>query len=213
MTVKLDPEFLAAYETFANNMEFAFGVGAGSEPDQPLATEQTRYVGATLSVASFLKAVGFDEPAAKFYLLAEAMLDVSAGLRHPLFAVENPKASGGRPPDTTAVWRTRSTLCIGLRYLMAGGNLKEDEAIDFAIKRHRDQLAKLQRPGSELATSIGGWMKQFATDAVQNQIALSHYKQSMSGLAAAQSNNSGIEVKQAGERRIAVAADLAASLP
>ncbi|OSI67640.1 hypothetical protein [Bradyrhizobium canariense] len=208
-----DDGFLAAWETFADEVTLAFKVGASDEAERPLAAEQTRYVVASMAIAKLLKAVGQDETAGKFHLLAEAMQDVVEGLPHPLFSVERPKTAGGRRPDTSAVWRTRSSLCAGLEYLIAGGNLDQDIAINLTAKKYRTQFAKLLRPGADLKTSIRTWMKSFATDAVQNEVALSNYKLSMSGLSAAKTDFSGSAIRQAGERLIAAAAERAARLP
>jgi hypothetical protein len=178
-----------------------------------LAAEQTRYVHASLAIAKLLKTVGQEELAGKFHSLAEALQDVVEGLPHPLFSVERPKATGGRRPDTAAVWRTRSSLCAGLEFLMAGGGMDQESAINLVIKRHRTQFGKLLRPGAELKSSIRTWMKSFATDAVQNEVALSSYKLSMHELAAAKSDYSGSAIKQTGECLIASAAERAARLP
>jgi hypothetical protein len=213
MSVERGPEFFAAYETFAHNMDLAFKMGQTSETDQPLATEQTRYLGACMSVASFLKAAGCDEAAGKFYLLAEAMRDVAEGLPHPLFSVEQPKKMGGRRADTTAVWRTRATLCAGLEFVMVGGDMDQDPAINLVAREYRKQFAKLLRPGADLKSSIRTWMKSFATEEVQNDVALSIYKLRMTELTTAKSDFSGNEIKQGGERLIAGAAERAARLP
>jgi hypothetical protein len=207
-----DAGFLSAWETFADEVTLAFKMGSSGEVDRPLATEQTRYVMASLAIAKLLKTVGQEETAGKFHLLAEALQDVVEGLPHPLFSVERSKTTAGRRADTAAVWRTRSSVCAGLEFLIAGG-LDQEAAINLATKKHRSQLAKLLRSGADLKSSIRTWMKSFATDVVQNEVALSNYKLSMSGLAAAKSDFSGSAIRQAGERLIAAAAERAARLP
>lgn len=206
-------DFFAAWETFADEVTEAFKMASSDEADRPLATQQTRYVLAIMATAKLLRAVDQKETAEKFHLLAEAMQDVVEGLPHPLFSVEQPKAKSGRRPDTAAVWRTRSTLCAGIGYLMAGGNLDQDEAIDLITKKHSKQLGKLLRPGAHLKPSIRTWMKSFATDDVQNEVALKNYKLSMSGLVTAKAEFSGTEIKKAGERLIGAAAERASRLP
>jgi hypothetical protein len=208
-----EPEFFAAWEIFAEEVTLAFKMGRASEADQPLATEQVRYVFACMAIAKLSKSVGEDETAGKFHLLAEAMQDVVDGLPHPLFSVEQPKAKGGRRRDTAAMWRTRSSLCVGINFLMDGGNLDQETAIKLVAKGHYAQFLKLLRPGADLESSIRTWMKSFATDDVQNVVALESYKLSMSGLPAAKAAFSGSNVREAGERLIADAAERASRLP
>lgn len=207
------PEFFAAWETFADEVTLAFKMASSDEADRPLATQQTRYVLAIMAMAKLLRTVEQKETAEKFHLLAEAMQDVVEGLPHPLFSVEQPKTKAGRRPDTAAVWRTRSSLCAGIGYLLAGDNVDQDEAIDLIVKKYGKHLVKLLRPGAQLKPSIRTWMKSFATDDVQNEIALKSYKLSMSGLIAAKSDFSGNQIRQAGERLIAAAAERASRLP
>jgi hypothetical protein len=205
------PEFFAAWETFAEELTRYFQMDGPDVVARPRAAEQTRYVLANMALAKLLRSVGQDESAGKFHLLAEALNDLVDGIPHPLFKVEQPTGKPGRRNDTSAVWRTRSSVCIGLEFLIASG-MESDEAITAAFKKHRQKLAKLQRPGADLKKSLQTWRKSFATDGVSNDVALSNYKDGISWLKAAKLNHPGKKIREAGERLIAGAAERAAYL-
>lgn len=196
-----------------DEVALTFKYSPPDEAERPRAAEQARYVLASLAVEKLLRAAGQREAADQFHSLAEALLDVVEGLPHPLFAVEHPSKKGGRRNDSAAVWRTKSTLCAGLQFLMAGGGLDRDAAIKFAVRKYPKQLSKLLRPGTDLKTSVGGWMHKFASDEVSNGVALSTYKERMRELATAKTDFSGARIKLAGEDLIRGAAERAARLP
>ncbi|APG11417.1 hypothetical protein BKD09_24085 [Bradyrhizobium japonicum] len=207
------PEFFAAWDSFTDEVALAFEIGGLDVVDSPLATKQMRYVAANVAIWKLLNAIGRKETAEKFFELAEALQDVAVGLPHPLFSVERPQSAGGRRPDTSAVWRARASLCAGLAYFIAGSGLDPEAAIALVIKEHGKKLSKMLRPGAELKKSIRTWMKSFETDDVQNVVALSNYKRTIIELKTAKSNFSGTDIKQAGERLIARAAERAMDLP
>lgn len=204
-------DFFAAWETFAEELTLAFQLNGPDAAERPLATEQTRYVIANMALAKLLRKLGQNESAGKFHLMAEGLQDLVEGIQHPFFKVEKPTGKAGRRNDTSAVWRTRSSVCIGLEFMIASP-MEPNDAIAWAAKKHRQKLAKLQRPGTDLKKSLETWRKSFATDSVSNDVALSSYKLGISQLKAAQQVHAGNAIRQAGERLIAGAAERAALL-
>jgi hypothetical protein len=200
----------AVWQTFAVKLTNSFKMTIPEANDRPRAAAQTRYVLANIALVDLLRAADLQECAEHFYLLAEAMQDLVDGIPHPLFKVERSSGRGGRHADTSAVWRTRSSICIGLAYVIASGEDSEN-AIKAALGKYRKQFAKVQRPGTELETSLKSWMKAFANHEVENVVALSHYKHGIGSLKAAQLNHTGIQIRQAGQRLIAGAANRAAT--
>ena len=140
----------------------------------PDATPQTRYLLASMALTDLFRDIGQMETALHFHTLAEAWGGSVGGIKHPLFKIS---ASGkrGRKNDTAAVWRIRAYVAIGLEYLILG-EMEADAAVAYVYRKHRQKLAKLQRPGANLKTSLAGWRKQFASDEVTNKLALSTYK-------------------------------------
>jgi len=210
-----DAEFFAAWETFADQIKLVLRDGWPEAVEQPIATKQTQYVLANLAIAKLLEDVGQPEAAAPFHTLAEALQDVVEGISHPLFKVEkidiHAPAKRGRQHDTSETWRGRSSLCIGIEFLIAGG-LSQDEAVAFAIRKHRMQLIKLLRPGTDLKSSLPTWLKTFATDGTNNDVALSGYKHGMKRLAQFRACRPQSDVRVFGEKLVASAAADAAKL-
>jgi hypothetical protein len=201
-----------AFVTFLQELDRAFRDAPVEEAARPLATEQTRYVLANIALAKFLRKVGERDKADKFYQFAEALQDRVDGIRHPMFEIERPKGRVGRDRDTSAVWRVRASLCIGLEFMIAGG-MDPEAAIALIVKQHHRKLAKLTRPGADLKRSIQTWRKSFANDAVSNNTALSIYKDGVKNLNFALSKHSGDDVRTAGERLVMLAAERSARLP
>ena len=185
-----------------------------TEPDaaaRPLATEQGRYAIAILAVAALLKNLGQDESADKLHLLSEALQDLADGIRHPFFKIERPAKKGGRSKDTSAVWRIKASVCIGLEFLIASGMTPKDAIVE-AMKDRRKKLAKLLRPGTAaLKTSLESWRVSFADGSVTNERALDSYKLGISPLKLAQHDCPG-KLQQAGKDIIAKAAERASRL-
>lgn len=210
-----DDNFFKAWETFADKIKLVFQYGGPEVEARPIATKQTQYVLASLALAELLSDIRQPETAAHFHTLAEALQDVVEGISHPLFRVEkiNKQAAGkrGRQHDTSETWRVRSSLCIGVKFLIAGG-LDQDAAVAFVIRKHRMQLINLLRPGTNLESSLLTWLKTFNTDATSNDVALASYKEGMRGLGAARASQSEGDIRSAGERLVASAAAKAAKL-
>ena len=206
------PEFFAAWEKMAGSVENAFRyVGDSSENARPLALQQTRYVLASMSLAQLFKDLGQQELAAQFHVLAEAMQDLVDGIPHPLFKVER-SPRRGRQSNTSAVWRIQASLCIGIRFMISGG-ATENDAVALIIKKHKNSLKKLLRPGAELRTSINSWLKKFETEDVSNDVALSSYKTGIAAIPDAKNKFSGDDLRLVGERLVASAAARADQLP
>jgi hypothetical protein len=117
----------------------------------------------------------------------------------------------GRQNDTSETWRIRSSLCLGVEFLKAGG-LDQGAAVAFVVKKHRIQLTSLLRPGTDLKSSLPTWLKTFATDATSNVVALSSYKEGMRGLSEVCAHEAPPNIRLAGERLVEAAAARAAKL-
>lgn len=206
------PAFFEAWETFAKELTVPLNDLDPQPAARPLAAEQTRHIRASMAVASLLKSVGQDESAAKFHRIAQALQDLVDGIPHPLFRIERPTGKAGRRPDNSAIWGARSQVCVGLEFLIASG-LEQHDAIKVATGKHRQKLAKLQRPGTDLKSSLATWLKSFAADEVANEVALEDYKLGLSQLKTAQLIHPGNRIRQAGEALIATAAAAASTLP
>lgn len=206
-----DQGFFAAWEKFAEEISLVFKAGGDDSKDRPLATVQTRYVLANLALAQLMKSIGQQDTADRFHFLAEAMQDLVDGLPHPLFKVEAPSNKRGRHPDSSAVWRIRSNVCIGVELFIAGG-MDEDEAIKLVVNKHKNALKNLLRPNAELRSSIKTWLKAFANDEVRNEVALSSYKEGMALLPSFRQQCTGEQFRRAGERMSEKAAERASTL-
>ena len=209
-------DFFSVWETFTEELTDAFDLGGPDTPgaaaaaERPLAAEQMRYVLANLAIAKLLKSLDQKDTAAKFHFLAEAWQDTVDGIKRPIFQVER-RNCGGRPYDASNIWRLRANLCVGLEFLIASG-LDPATAIDFAIRKHKISLAKLQRPKTDINSSLKTWRKSFATENVQNNPALITYKDGIGLIEEIKSFKSSLEIRQMGERLIAKAANSAARL-
>ena len=167
---------------------------------------------ASSSVAALLEAAGQEDAAIKFRLLAAAFHDAAEGSRHRLFLVEKPIPRGAQP-DPTDVWLIRAQLCVGLQLYVNGANetgkkAAKEDAIKFAMN-YRQQF---MRPGADFEKSVRNWLKKFATDEVENEMALQNYRANMIRLAAETSNLSKVQVRQVGENLIELVAGRASVL-
>jgi hypothetical protein len=206
------PEFFIAWATFLQEIKSAVRQAPMEEATRPLATMQTRAVLLNMATAKLLKAVGERDAASVLHQCAEALQDVVDGIPHSLFNIEEPAAKAGRRRDTSAVWRIRSNLCLGLEYMIAGG-MKSEAAIDQIAKQHRTTLVKLHRPGTDLKSSIRTWRKSFTSYEVTNTVALAVHRDGMNNLKSAMARYSGDEIKAVGEKLVMAAAERSARLP
>lgn len=210
-----DANFFEEWEIFADQLKLIFQYGGPEAVTRPIATKQTQYVLASMAIARLLSNIGQRDTGAHFHRLAEALQDVVEGINHPLFKVEkiDRGAAGkrGRQNDTSETWRIRASLCIGVQFLMAGG-VEQKDAVAFVIRKHRMQFVNLTRPGTNLKSSLPTWLKTFATDATSNEVALSTYKEGITGLAEYQRQYSPNDIRRVGEQLIAGAAKKAEGL-
>lgn len=206
-----DSGFFIAWERFAGDISRAFYEATDDAITRPLATQQARYTVAIIRVAELLTAVGEKEIANRFYVLAEALNDLVEGIPHPLFKVETPTNKRGRKPDTSAIWRIRSNVCIAIEFMKAGG-MTEDDAIAQVSKAHKAALVNLLRPNTEIKSSIKTWLKSFANDEVRNEVALSSYKHGVAPLSSLRLKFSGDQIRHVGEQLILDAAKWASSI-
>lgn len=203
-------DFRPAWEEFAKEMERAFHPKAGDPENRPLATQQVRYVLASMAIADLLDRVGSHGLAEHFHFLAAAMNDLVEGIPHPLFRTEIPSGRG-RHADTSAVWDIRSSVCVSIELLLAGG-MDEESAIQLIVSKHGKAFQKLLRSKADLKSSIKNWMKSFANDEVRNELALSTYKAGMDLFSTLKSKHSGDLFRQVGEAMAAKAAERASAL-
>jgi hypothetical protein len=195
---RYEPKFLAAWETFADKIQRIFNNGEQDAQTRPLAGTQDRYAIAIWAMAELLYAIGQRDPAMHFHLLAEALHDSAEGKNPPLFKVEKKR---GRKSDTSEIWRLRASLCIGIQYLIAS-SMEKDKAIAFVVRRYRTQLQRLRGQdrgqGSDLKSSIGTWLKTFATEEVRNDAAQWTYRKELQRLKEIKTSTDGIKLRQAG---------------
>jgi hypothetical protein len=208
--------FIAAIETFTNEMQEINGEQrAQTQPNdgeqdaqtRPIAAKQKQYMLANLAAAKLLHSIGRPSLAEPFLLLAEALQDqIDKGAA----------TKRGRPFDTTETWRLRAYLCVGIRYLIAGDTTqknsdeKQDDATKCVVRKHGTQFQKLLRTRAGLESSIRTWLKDFAMDAITNEVALWAYKEGMRQLEQEiKTPTNGTTLKQQGKNLIQATAVLA----
>lgn len=205
-------EFFHAWEKMVGSVENALSYQGGvGDQGRPVALQQARYVLTSLAIAQMFKDLQQQELAAHFHILAEAIQDLVDGVPHPLFKPERPPRRG-RQNNTSDVWRIQSDVCVGVRFMLAGG-VEESAAINHAVKKHKESLKRLLRPGAELRSSIASWLKKFQTEDVSNDVALAAFKRGVSYIPEAADKFSGERLRLAGEQLIASAAMKASTLP
>ncbi len=178
----------------------------------PLEAEQLQYMLASSSVAALLEAAGQEDAAIKLRLLAAAFHDAAEGSRHRLFLVEKPIPRGAQP-DPTDVWLIRAQLCVGLQLYVNGANETGKRGKGGAIKFAMNYRQQFMRPGADFEKSVRNWLKKFAADEVENEMALQNYRANMIRLAAETSNLSKVQVEaQFGENLIELVAGRASVL-
>ena len=205
-------DFFAHWEAFADRITGAFRHQEAGAVDRPMATKQAQFAIASMAVAQLLKDMGQSDTAAHFHELAEALQDVVDGINHPLFKVETECPKRGRQHDTSRVWAVRSSLCIAVEFMIAGGT-SQDEAVTYVVRKYRKDFSRLLRPGTDLKSSLLTWLKTFSTCATTNEVALDAYKAGISELklikGMAGDSYPKSDLKQLGQQLVAVAADRA----
>jgi hypothetical protein len=211
-----DPELLAALEAFANEVQEILNNGEQDAETRPVAAKQKQYMFLALAVAKLLRTIGKRDAAEPFLSLADAWQDlVEQKTQPPLFKVEKvdeqAAAKRGRPFDPTEIWRLRAYLCVGILYLIAS-DMEEDEAVNFVVRKYGTQFQNLLRPKSDLKKSIQGWLKDFATDDISDEDALSIYKEGIGQLKEDKTAVGGAMLRRAGENMIKNTASKAAQV-
>jgi hypothetical protein len=201
------PELLAALETFANEVQEILNNGEQDAETGPIAAKQKQHMFLALAVAKLLRTIGRPGAAEPFISLADAWRDVAERkIQPPLFKVEKADEHGaakrGRKFDPTETQRIRAYLCVGIQYLIASDVIKQDEAVNFVVRNYRAQFQNLLRPGADLETSIPSWLKDFATDEISDEEALSIYKEGMGQLVEDKASVGGAMLGRVGESMI-----------
>jgi hypothetical protein len=208
------PGFFKHWETFADDVSRAFANAGPVQPDRPIIEQQKQYILAISAVAKLLRHVNQGDPAVheisdRFLQMAFALEDLTNGIPHPLFKAAT-DGKQGRPSDSTGVWIIRSTLCLSLEYLAAAG---VDDGIALAVRKHRKQFEKLQRPNTDLKKSLASWRKGFASEQVANQIALRRYQYGVGVLNSDRQRLTDEKLRSTGENLLSQAAARAGVLP
>jgi hypothetical protein len=204
---------LEALVDFVAELNLAFNATDPRESDLPFAARQLRYFRAMRAVGNLLESIGQRQFKGRFYELAEALHELAIGRPHPLFQIEDSlKQGSGRRHDRPEFWRIRANLCVGLRYLVAGG-ATEDDAINQTLEKYEKELKKLQRPGTkDFKKAIAGWLISLKDRNVSNSVALSVFEGGMSDLASLRLRLTGAELKKMGEELIKRSAEKAEEL-
>jgi hypothetical protein len=205
-----DSELLAAWETFANEVQEILNNGEQDAETGPITAKQKQYMFLALAVAKLLRTIGKRDAAEPFLSLADTWRDVAERkIQPPLFKVEkvdeDAEAKRGRKFDPTETQRIRAYLCVGIQYLIAS-NTNQDEAINFVARNYKTQFQNLVRPGADLGKSIPGWLKKFATDEISDEEALSIYKEGMGQLKEDKTLVGGSMLRRYGENMIGATA-------
>ncbi len=192
--------FRQHWEAFADELLQAFTLKNAGSSDHPRTIQQLRYVVALKAVVNLLRRVSQSDPAvnelaARFMELAEAIRDAAGGLSHPLLEPVQPRGPGSAK-DLTFIWRTRAQVCIALEFL-TDGNV--EDAIGLAAKRYKKPLNKLVRRKADLKKSLGGWRKKFASEQVENELALKVYKHGIRMLEVQKASATAQELRTTGE--------------
>ena len=195
---RYEPKFFAAWETFADKIQRIFNNGEQDAQTRPLAETQNRYAIAIWAMAELLYSIGQRDVAMRFHSLAEALHDSAEGKDPPLFKVEKKR---GRKSYTNEIWRLRASLCIGIQYLIAS-SMEKDKAIAFVVRKYRTQLQGLRGQdrgqGPDLKSSIGTWLKKFASEEVRNDAAQWTYRKELQRLKEIKASTDGTRLRQAG---------------
>ena len=115
---------------------------------------------------------GADANRAAFEKLARiglALLDLDAGITHPMFKAK--KLEHGAP-DSTDIWRSRTTLAIAFDYLMAAGVPSRDASKKIS---KTPGIEKLLIKGAKAETSLINWRVRLGEKRVANEVVREHW--------------------------------------
>jgi hypothetical protein len=128
------------------------------------------YIRALRAIGIFLKNVRADPRVIlKLFELGTALSDLDDASTDPLFRIERP----GKPLDSTARWRARGSVALGMAALIETGKSQE-EAAAAALRVNRDIAslagAKSARSGNPKQT-LTNWYTVFCGARCKNRIA------------------------------------------
>jgi hypothetical protein len=185
-------------------LDLAFRGHDPQEAGRPIAARQLRYSRAMRAVGDLLRSAGQAHLQDPLYELAEALHDLSEGRRHPFFEIDDSVRPGrGRPADIHQVWRLRANLCVGICWLMAGGQTR-DEAIKRAVRGHRRALSRLERAGTKsLEEAIGAWLERLKNPTeADDAVAVALFKDEIAELEKQRPVFSAAELRDLADKRI-----------
>ncbi|MEH2576505.1 hypothetical protein [Bradyrhizobium sp. AZCC 1708] len=170
-----DKTFFRSWEAFVDRLKETYSDGPVPEdPKDTILLRQLRFSIALGAIGQLLEDRKERELAAEFHSLSIAFTDLAEeGVVNPLFASQK-KSKRGRSKDSSELWVMRSSVVIGIKFMLAG-ELEEDAAYKVALK-YRKGLSGLLRPGAELKSSIKTWVESFEAEKVRNEIAVDAYK-------------------------------------
>jgi hypothetical protein len=127
---------------------------------------QARYVLALGFVADAMAQLGAGSTVEQMLgELALAIDGLGRGESHPIFTLaSNPR--GGRALDRADIWRMRAVAVAGVNAFVQSGIQVKEAAKDAA--RDYPGLARLKRPGTDLAGSLKSWRNEIDRIAEQN---------------------------------------------
>jgi hypothetical protein len=189
-------------------LNLAFGGQNSQAAQRPIAATQLRYFFAMRAIGTFLKEIGQAHLQHRFFELAEALHGLSIGHSFPLLEMEESvKPRRGSRVDRPDIWRLRAGLCVGIRWVIKGGQTRE-ETIRKTVRKHRRQLSKIERPGTkDLGKAIDAWLTRFENPTeTDDTVAVALFKDGVAQLAALSRDFANAALKDWGEKLIAGAA-------
>ena len=105
----------------------------------------------------------------KLAVISLALWDLERGVTHPMFKAE--KLEHGEP-DSTDIWRSRTTLAIAFDYLMAAGVPSQDASKKIS---KTPGIEKLLSKGAKAETSLINWRTRLREGTVANELALEQW--------------------------------------
>ena len=105
----------------------------------------------------------------KLAVIGLALWDLDAGITHPMFKA---RKLGHGAPDSTDIWRSRTTLAIAFDYLMAAGVPSRDASKKIS---KTPGIEKLLIKGAKAETSLTNWRTRLSEGTVANELALEQW--------------------------------------
>jgi hypothetical protein len=163
--------FEAGLLELLRSLEAAFS--SAPEKDEP-EDRRARYIIALRGVSGFLRSLRFPPHLyTPFFELAAGLADLEENNHPPPFLKS--RKVGGRPRDGHFIWIGRAHVALELDQLMASGCSKT-EGIKQIADRRSNALKLLTSPGAKnLAATVAGWHRAFASGEVEDDIAQAIY--------------------------------------